>query len=246
MKRTIQSVLVILAAVMPACIGQPSDEEAIDSPAGELQQQVNGFVSYANREIGLIGSSTSASSGFCTGTAVSPNVVLTAGHCISGANYFFTFQSQTATPQRYDVRDRWRSPNTDIGMLWLRQAVPWTRPIKQTGTVNSTAAVYGFGGNSCDTDGRGGWRFNDGTLVKRVAFFTTGANNVINSNLICGGDSGGPIIDWNDGIIFGVTVTSSGTQPGDTATFTPTNASTNWSDLQFVIFVWQATSNQGG
>jgi hypothetical protein len=244
MQRMTTSILVVFVATMTACI---DEDPGVELPTESTEQQVNGFVHYGNPEIGLVASSTTVASGYCTGTAVAPNVVLTAAHCMGAPNFFLTQTAQDAAPTSYAVRDRWSSPNTDIGLLWLRQPVPWTRPIKQNGTVNSTGLVYGFGGNSCDWDPvNQRWIFNDGVRIKRLAFFTTAANNVINSPLLCPGDSGGPVIDWNDGLIFGVSVTSSGTQPGDFGTFTPTNASTNWGDLQFVIFVWQATSNQGG
>lgn len=245
MQRVTTSVLVVLAAAIPACADQADEDLNAETPTSSVEQQVNGFVDYNNPEVGLVAQWPELAGGWCTGTAVAPNVVLTAKHCMGGANHFLTFQSQGATPRRFDVRDRWSSPTQDIGLLWLWQPVPWSRPIKQHGTVNSTAVVYGFGGNSCDWDPvNGRWLFNHATLVKRVAFFTTGSNNVINAPLLCPIDSGGPIIDWNDGMIFGVSEASSGTLPGDTAVFSPT--STAWGDLNFVIWVWQVTSNQGG
>jgi hypothetical protein len=169
---------------------------------------------------------------------------LTAGHC-TDLSFFWTIE-EPLNVHRFDVRNRWRHGYFDIGLLWLWQPVPSTRPMKENGPVGVTAAVWGFGGDDCVPGPGGTWPINNGVLTKRVGFFTTGADGWIRSPIICGGDSGGPIVDLNDGQIFGVTVASSGTRQGGPGLFSATNLPTVWNDLVLVAYLWQVTSNAGG
>jgi hypothetical protein len=189
MQRAFSGIMVIVVAVTAACVEQAAEDPDIDTPTGSVQQQVNGFVDYGNPEVGVVAPSTTITGDFCTGTAVAPNVVLTARHCMGNANFFLTQQAQGATPRVFTVRGRWSSASTDIGLLWLHQPVPRSRPVKQFGPVGGTAVVYGFGGNLCEPNPFGpGFILNEGIGIKRVAFFTTRADNVINAPLICGCD----------------------------------------------------------
>lgn len=226
-------------AVLACNLAEPADQVA------ETEQPVVGFRNYGSPEIGLLTDSGSINTigTFCTGTAVAPNVILTAGHCTE-LNFFWTIQ-EPLNVHRYTVRGRWRHSFFDIGMLWLTEPVPFTRPMEENGPVNQTVAVWGFGGNDCVAVD-GGFNPNNGILVKRVGFFVTQADRFIRAPIICGGDSGGPIVDLNNGQIFGVTVASQGTQPGDTGVFSATNLPTVWGDLEFTTFIWQSISNSGG
>jgi hypothetical protein len=238
MRRPVITALVTVT-LTGACAEDP--EADLDSTSDELR----GFVSYANPEIGIVaeGSSVNALGRQCTGTAVAPNVVLTAGHC-TFANWFYTVENPLAV-RRFAVRQRWAHPTEDIGLLWIREPIPWTRPMEEHGPVGATAALVGFGGNDCDLNSRGEWAYNRGLGTKRLAFFTTVASGQINAAIVCPGDSGGPVVDWADGRVFGVMASSNGTRPGDSAWFTATNRPGVWASLQFLVYVWQSESNAG-
>jgi hypothetical protein len=237
----------ILSALCIALTACAPEELVPEGDLVELDEEVVGFTNYGNPEIGLLADSASVNrvGRFCTATAVAPNVLVTARHCLWFARHFFTIEEPFVV-RRFDVRETWAHPHHDIGLVWVRQGVPFTRPLKETGTVNATAAVWGFGGNNCDLNPvTGDWAYNDGYGVKRVGFFTTQANGNINAPIICPGDSGGPVVDWSDGKIFGVVSTSSGSQPGDRGTFVATNRPGVWSSLLFMIYIWQSESNAG-
>lgn len=229
-----------------ACAAE-SPEELTPDDLGEASGEVVGFTNYGAPEIGLLGNSASVNTltASCTATAVAPNVLATARHCLGLARYFFTIEEPLYV-RRFEVRGTWGDPSNDIGLVWVRQPVPFTRALKENGSVNATAAVWGFGGNNCDVNPyTGEWAYNEGAGVKRVGFFTTQANGTIAAPIICPGDSGGPVVDWSDGKIFGVVSASSGSQPGDHGVFVATNRPGVWSSLMFVIWIWQSESNAG-
>ena len=228
-----------LASVSACTLEEPPDD------VGQTEQEVVGFRNYSFPEIGLLTDSASINTigEFCTGTAIAPNVILTAGHCMF-ANYFWTIE-EPLNVHRFTARDHWRHPFFDIGLIWVQEPVPSTRPMKENGPVGVTVALWGFGGNDCIAGG-GGWPVNNGILTKRVGFFITQADRFIRSPIVCGGDSGGPVVDVTDGQIFGVAVAGSGSRPGDTGVFSATNLPTVWNDLVLVSYLWQITSNAGG
>lgn len=238
-RRHVIACALVLASASACAEPEPEPE------LGATSEEIAGFVNYANPEIGLVGERASVNDlgRICTGTAIAPNVVLTAGHCVGHANYFYAIVASPFSVLRFTVRQTWRSPTEDIGLLWIRERSPWTRGIEENGPVGATAAVVGFGGNDCEP--ANDWAWNDGVGTKRVGFFTTVASGRINAPIICGGDSGGPVIDWGTGKIFGVVATSTGTHAGDYGTFTATNRPTVWGALQFVVYIWQSESNAG-
>jgi hypothetical protein len=247
--------VVFLSLTLLACDSPGADPSVLDPDAvpdetsdlvsddadstGVASQAIIGFDNDGAPEIGLITDAEGLGNpaGYCTGTAIAPHVVLTARHC--PGRFFFTIQPGLNV-QRFTTRERWDSPDYDVSLLRIWETIPWTRPIKEHGPVNATAAVWGFGGNACGFTNDGQW-YDGGVGRKRVGFFTTQPNGWISPNVVCGGDSGGPIIDWNDGQIFGVTsrvnlVERAGWFEATNRRDRRTNL---WNDLMFSLWVWQ-------
>jgi hypothetical protein len=220
--------------------GPPEDAER---EFAATESELVGYPNYGAPEIGLIAwnsvfNNIQQDRRACTATAIAPYVVLTAGHCIDDANFFYTIEENPLRVRQFRVRERWRHPIWDIAVVRLWDRVPWWRPIKENGPVGAVAAVWGFGGNDCYPAEGGGWARNEGLWTKRFGFFTTQANGRIDQPIICGGDSGGPVIDWNDGQIFGVVFESTGTVPNGFGTFAATNLPGVWQELMFRLWVW--------
>jgi hypothetical protein len=230
--------LLVNACAMEAPLPGEDGEGEVAAAASKLA----GFRNYGAPEAGIVAwnhefNNIQHEGLLCTGTAIGQYLVLTAGHCVDEARFFYTIEENPLRVQQFGVRDRWRDPNHDVGLLRLWQPVPYWREVKEHGPVGATAAVWGFGGNDCRPDNQ--WEYNVGLFTKRVGFFRTQASGHIDQPIICGGDSGGPIVDWDgDGRIFGVVSRSTGTGPGGYGVFAATNLPGVWNGLRIMMYAW--------
>jgi hypothetical protein len=170
---------------------------------------------------------------FCTGTAVTPRVVLTAGHCIQpGVIYKIVEFDKSRTPWMLDVRNVVRHPQfdfkallshratADIALMFIAQPLPQqVAPAKlgkmeRVPLVGETLSITGFG------VALPGDEKTSGTL-RKATLAVTGKPGNLQVRLhdpatrnerpglgACTGDSGAPV--FSEGYIVGVVSWSTG------------------------------------
>lgn len=231
-----------------ACAAPP-EEESSDVESSE-NAVIGGSTTFERPEVGVV-----LHRGMCTGTLVRANVVLTAMHCGTGTpvdadvtasepGYFFEIRKSATERHRYEVdraqsiaqpadfdgTQKWRAK--DILLLRLAEDVP-EEIAKPAGIarfaprIGSRVAVYGYGCTDrvAGADGR---RPGGGTKRKKEYDWTVGlAFGFAETQNVCPGDSGGPLLDLSRNVVVG---TNSGyvggnDQFGDVpASFTQLNA----------------------
>jgi len=197
-----RNLLLVSLALASGCA---PDDVAPNGENSNTDEVVRGESTFEHPEVGLFEIRHRSSVGTCTATLVAPNVAITASHCVgygsadSPGNYgTFIVRPAGGGELRYGV-ERYRGFATrlgpdDVALLRLAQSVPDTiaRPaplatrIPDAGTF---LAVYGYG---CTY--RGGRL--DG--AKRRARFAQGEQ----TNRLCPGDSGGPVLVESSGAVL--------------------------------------------
>lgn len=148
-------------------------------------------------EVGRLLVSTGTGVGFCTGTMVSCNAVLTAGHCVppDGQGDF-----EIEGAGSFEILDAWQFGNgapvngsfmrgviNDLGLVRVEQMPSWIAPAEiaeDSAQEGSTVTTLGYG---CDD------RFNaQGGGAKRKRDWSYSMSCVTDTGIICQGDSGGP------------------------------------------------------
>jgi V8-like Glu-specific endopeptidase len=215
-----------IALATSLTVGCAADEGDSDGAESSEDAVIGGSTTFERPEIGVV-----LHRGMCTGTLVRPNVVITAMHCGTGTpvdadvtasdpRYFFEIRkSETekhrfkvvraesiAQPADFDGTQKWR--DKDILMLKLESDVPAeiAKPANiatQPARIGSKVAVYGYGCTS-RVAGEDGRRPGGGTKRKKeywwnvyLAFGWSDTQNV------CPGDSGGPLLDVQRNAVFG-------------------------------------------
>lgn len=152
----------------------------------------------------------------CTATAISPNVLITAAHCVKGTTKTYVIFHTDVTcesgfkraeksavaasveihPDFYDVKKSYTNP--DLALIRLSQPVPAGYPIykiKQSASdYRDTLKLYGYGTPGSNSNGSGFLRRTD--VFRGEYDFEGNAMIFLNNGErgICHGDSGGSIL----------------------------------------------------
>lgn len=201
------SLFFLVACVAPQNDSSASTDEAIRGGAPEANEPAVGLV--------LTGS------GYCTGTLIAPNVVLTAGHCVRQPVRDFVTTAGSIDPTvHHRVKAQLAHPSyspgggcpnstLDIGLLELEAPATGITPKTFGGapTAGSSCRAVGFGRhqNGATLERERSYAADETILSVAIASFqvTTG------TGIADKGDSGGPLL-CNDSVVGAVSCHTDG------------------------------------
>ncbi len=187
-----------------------------------------------NRVVMVLGSRGSV----CSGTVLSPTVVITAGHCVSGSDRYAIAYREGGSPVLQEVSQVARHPefsgrqrvSIDMALVRLKTPLPGRfSPVAlddnaEDDVVGSRQTIAGFGlAREGDEASAGRLRNGEVTILPRFypRFMRLGRTD--GSLLVCKGDSGGPVLSEGllgttlTGVVYASERKSGGRQCGDTA-----------------------------
>ncbi len=197
-----------LGLALACAAGPPGCAPGVDENGGaSVDEVLGGTETFAHPEVGwFINTSNDPNTG-CTATLIHPRVAITAAHCISdhftdtehvldSGTISGTFRIERTRTQHTDftvARYRLFGRNIgsrDVALLLLGRPVSSTiatpsRVASQPLLPHETLTVYGYGCNTIQGGGIG---------VKRRITIETDDNGRIVTNVLCPGDSGGPVL----------------------------------------------------
>jgi secreted trypsin-like serine protease len=164
-------------------------------------------------------------SGFCTGVVLTRDIVLTAGHCVSGASNLAVYvggepipiSNASIHPEYHANAVKTRQRSIDLAMVKLSRPLPaHLRPVRLSTRgslkVGDTFYIAGFG-LAREGDERSAGTLRAGTIAARAPLSTIllWADDPTKQGFgACTGDSGGPIFSADANELVAITVWSRG------------------------------------
>jgi V8-like Glu-specific endopeptidase len=196
----------LAAALSLGLLGCAVEDDHAVALEDDQQEVVGGEVNTGDPAAVLLASTNAeGQGGYCTGTVISPRIILTAGHCVdnivSGRVHIGTRPAATAgiPYAEWIAHPSWSGDvlnDTDIALVLLQQPITNVTPIplhvnSMDAAVGRSIRVVGFGVTSADGRDSGTKRVLDDVQISQMGnsrYYMFGQAN----NTICFGDSGGP------------------------------------------------------
>jgi len=220
---TISTCLGLALSLTTGCVGSAYDGGSDDNILG-------GSVDYGDPAVGAIRYMDATGAEYiCSGTLVSPRLLVSAGHCAVPAAYDVSFDTNpnlaapigtqgwiTASAIASPLYDGNGADGHDVSVILLSKAVTTTLPVPLGGTPaqGTTLRTVGYGMNVNGDDGTGAG-------VKRqvnVAVDAVATHEIVTGQQgqgTCHGDSGGPFFDAGGNLVATTSYGDDATCDGD-------------------------------